>query len=275
MRILVTGQRGFIGKNTVVFFRELGHQVFGFEGDITNPEDIKLNLDVIEPTVIIHLASYGNSPKHTDIKRIYQTIYTGTKNLLFAADQFPSVELVINAGTSSEYGIQTKPMSLSSIPIPITPYGISKLRTSQLNSRKLVSVRLFSVFGEYEAQDRLIPTLLKAARSSLMGSPATFHLHPGSHDFIYIQDVLTIFNELIEGRHRNLPKITHAASGIQTTNEQVVEIVKRVTNSDFRVIAHNDFLREYDSTCWVSDKDSIYLEPKYSLEEGLRHLWTN
>lgn len=266
-KLLVTGHRGFIGRNVVEYFTYLGWSVFGFAGDIRSVKNVELNFRAVDPDYVIHLASYGNSPKHDDIERIYETNIIGMSNLLDVLSFYPKVKSIINAGTSSEYGPQDRPMYPGMEENPNTPYGISKLRATEMakNDRRVITIRLFSVYGKYEDDDRFIPTLLRVARKEKLG----LDLYPGEHDFIYVKDLMNMFHRsLIENIE---PRIINAASTVATKNSEVVDVVRKVTGADIPVTEHGEFLRPYDSLNW-SAMNSFY-PTSYNLEEGIRDLW--
>lgn len=267
MRLLVTGHRGFIGRNVVEYFTSLGWDVFGFAGDVRSLEDMKLNFRVVDPDYAIHLAAYGNSPSHDDVKRIYDTNVIGMQNLLETLQFYTKVKLVINAGTSSEYGPQKEPMYVGMEERPNTPYGISKLRATlmALNEPIITTVRLFSVYGKYEDEDRFIPTIMRVARKEKL----ELDLYPGEHDFIYVKDLVMMFHRIFS----DLPsqQIIHAASGTATRNNEVVDIVREVTGAEIPVVEHGDFLRPYDSLSWSSME--TYYKNRYSLKRGIEDLW--
>jgi len=150
MRILVTGSCGFVGQALIPHLSSQGHDVFSFQGDIRNKQDV---LDSIEcdPHIVIHLAarteveqSFYEQTTFTDVN------YTGTVNLVETIrENCKSLENFVFASTVEVYGDQ--PLSAKirngtisaqeredictgkivfdelTMPLPNAPYAVAKL----------------------------------------------------------------------------------------------------------------------------------------------------
>lgn len=181
MKILITGGSGFIGANLAHFFSSCGHDVAitirresnmwrisdiqkhltVFKTDITNPQNVKDNLSSYKPDIIIHTATFGGYHFETDTKQIFDVNLNATINLV-EAYLSSNAELLINTGSSSEYGFKTTKMNENDLLEPIRSYAISKAAATLYcrsrsieTSRKIVTLRLFSAYGYYEESHRL------------------------------------------------------------------------------------------------------------------------
>jgi len=276
MKVLVTGWRGFIGKNVTEYLESKGCEIIKFGGDLTDFANITQSFSE-NPDAVVHLAAYGNDSSHDQIlpqgtAKTLETNVVGT-SLLISEFIKSSARTFINIGSSSEYGTQRTPLSIKTPLEGITPYARSKAAVSTLldglhvDGKYFRTLRLFSVFGPYEKENRLIPTVF---RSAVTGQ--TMPLSSGVHDFIHVKDVCRSILHLLE-MPEICPSITHAASGVQYTNQEVVELVEKVTS---RVVSTRpvDKMRTFDTTNkWVSDTRSLLLDPIYTFQEGLEATW--
>jgi nucleoside-diphosphate-sugar epimerase len=153
MKVLVAGDRGYIGAVMVPFLRAAGHVVEGldlglYEGcDLgPGPEDVssrpKLDLRDVEPRhcvgydAVICLAALSNDPVgHLNPAATYSINLDGTVRLAQAAKK-AGVERFLFASSCSLYGAAgsqavTEEAELS----PVTPYGETKAMAEQELSR--------------------------------------------------------------------------------------------------------------------------------------------
>ena len=148
------------------------------------------------PEITYHLAAHGAYPSQTDVRSILETNVSGTWNLLEAL-KVRGCELVVNAGTSSEYGFRNRAMKESDPLAPISAYAVAKSaqtllcrQVSEANLLPIVTLRLFSAYGPFEDRNRLIPTLI---RRCLAGDELMLADPDSAHDFVYIDDIVDAF----------------------------------------------------------------------------------
>ena len=216
MRILVTGGAGFIGSSLADAFLDEGHAVrilddlsTGFadnipahaeliEGSVSDRDVVVKAVDGIE--LVIHLAAHRavlrsvEDPLATDTANTHGTL-TVLKSALDAG-----VRRVVYASSSSVYGLDPPmPTPETSLPRPLSPYGVSKLAGEQycrvfaeLYKMETVSFRYFNVFGPRQRPDSayaaVIPLFIEALRD---GKQPVVHGDGGqSRAFTYIDDVV-------------------------------------------------------------------------------------
>ncbi len=145
MRVLVAGDRGYIGAVLVPFLRAAGHEVHGldvglYEGcDLgPGPEDIGERLPVdMRDTEVGHLAGYdavaclaalSNDPLgHLNPATTYSVNLDGTLQLARAAKQ-AGVERFVFASSCSLYGAAgSEGVAEDAELFPVTPYGETKV----------------------------------------------------------------------------------------------------------------------------------------------------
>ena len=160
-KILITGATGFIGANAARYFLKKGARVFIFTRavsdkwrvrdilrdvseyrvDLMDSVKLKRAVKAIKPNVIIHTAVYGGYPLQNNTAKIIGANFTGTVNLINASIN-TGFELFINTGSSSEYGIKSKPMRETDLLKPINEYGVTKAAAA-LYCRKRPKKKIF------------------------------------------------------------------------------------------------------------------------------------
>lgn len=171
---LVTGGAGFIGSNIVEELVRRNEKVRVLDNFITgkreNIEPFLNRIELIEGDIrdkrilkkvlrgvdyVSHQAALRSVPKSVDDPFTTNDInVSGTLNLLMAAKD-AKVKRLVYASSSSAYGDAKKfPQKESDIPVPISPYGVSKLAAehycvtfAKTFGLETVSLRYFNVFG--------------------------------------------------------------------------------------------------------------------------------
>ncbi len=294
---LVTGAAGFIGANLVrelvslgrdvniiVRDRKLNWRLQGiantiniFECDI---QDSKLQeiIDKIKPDYIFHLAGYGNLPHEEDIYKMVDINLKGTINLLNAVKKNP-FKLFVNTGSSAEYGIKDSQMKESDVLQPVNNYGVIKSaitlycqKEAVRNNLPIINFRLFTPYGYFEGENRLIPDV---ALNALEGSPIKVSSPMHVRDFIFIEDVVNAYIQAIKTQHKP-GEIYNIGGGVQYSVKDIVEKILTITESKSEIQwgAVKKQARYVEPKKWVADmsktKKLLQWESKYSIDSGLR-----
>lgn len=295
-KVIITGATGFVGANLVRMALEAGAEVDILTRRNSNMwrikdllEDINNNtLDLldynettsiissIKPDIIYHLATYGGKPNQDDLCRIIQTNFISTVNLIQACKKV-NFELFVNTGSSSEYGIKANPMREYDCPEPINNYGVSKCAATlycQTEAKKeklpIVTLRLFSPYGNYEESARLIPSVIMAC---LRGESPRISSPRFVRDFIYIEDVINSYARLI-----NAPDISgqifNVGSGKSHSIGEVANIIIGLTGSRVELLTGREQIWPNEPENWQADiskaKHVLGWKPQYDLDQGLR-----
>lgn len=296
--ILLTGGAGFIGANLVNKLLDSGYKnihllvkkssnlgrlknvirrVNVHNINLLDKDGLKKIAEKIQPSVILHLATYNLYRNQEDVEQMIDVSIRGTLNLLLATKNIP-YKIFINTGSSSEYGIKENPMKESDMLEPISFYAAVKASSTFLcqvfareYDKSIVTLRPFSVYGPLEEETRFIPTII---RSLVQKKP--IKLTPGKQrrDFVFIDDVTDIYLKAIENNNKLKGKILNMGTGIEYSNDEVVKALFEVTGKKIPIEKGAFPKRLWDTPHWVADttyvKKMLKWEPKYSLREGLK-----
>ncbi|MBA3341751.1 MAG: GDP-mannose 4,6-dehydratase [Gemmatimonadaceae bacterium] len=227
--ILVTGAAGFIGSHLCDALVAAGERVVGVddfnpnydpglkrgniaevdsnprftlvERDVTTMSDDELDALMRDAGVIYHLAAQaGVRASWDDFDAYVRRNITLTHRMLEAARRAmtPSGKLrrFVLASTSSIYGdAEELPTAETSRPLPVSPYGVTKLAAERLAllysanfGVPVVALRLFSVYGPRQRPDMGFNLFF---RSAIEGAPiAIFGDGRQTRDFTYVADVI-------------------------------------------------------------------------------------
>jgi nucleoside-diphosphate-sugar epimerase len=203
-KVLVSGVSGFLGSHIAEKLISDGNEVIGLKRSTSdlyrcenfsnkilwvNVEDVNWKQQVIElePTIIIHSAWAGVSAD----KRVAWK--EQLSNLELVADLMElgaklKISKFVGLGSQAEYGIFTGKVDESHPTNPDTAYGAAKLMASVLiksfceaNNINWYWLRLFPMFGEKEATNWLIPSVI----TSILNKQS-INLTPGMQQYAYL-----------------------------------------------------------------------------------------
>lgn len=203
-RALVLGATGFIGRHVAAGLAAAGAEVHGAARsggrhrlDLRDERAVEELVAKVAPAVTFNLAGYGVDPAERD-ERVAEAVNDRLVETLARVvakhrdRSWPGLALV-HAGSALEYGAAAGDLAESTAPRPTTLYGRTKLAGTQRLQRiaseldlPCVTARLFMVYGPGEREGRLLPALLRAARSR---APIDLTAGRQQRDFTYVGDV--------------------------------------------------------------------------------------
>jgi nucleoside-diphosphate-sugar epimerase len=233
----------------------------------------------IKPDIIFHLATYGAYPTQNDGDLCIDTNLRGTWNLLKATAKI-DYELLVNTGSSSEYGFKRAPMKENDYLEPASYYAVTKSSQTLLssyfareNKKPVVTLRPFSVYGPYEEKSRFIMTLMK---SIYLRQKMDLVAPDISRDWIYMDDMVDAYL-LIDKLKKYRGEVFNIGTGTQSSIKEVVLLATEVIGQSTEFAWGKMKNRKWDSSYWVADitKAKKYLKwgPKIDLRQGLLLTW--
>lgn len=303
-RVLVTGAAGFVGANLT---RELIHRGADVHAivrpasqlwriadiaprlklyavDLVDRQELQKNVEQARPAFIFHLARHsGGHPSPASRPEALATNIVGTANLLETTASLDVVRLV-HTGTWLEYGVSDRPLKESDLPMPLSFHGATKAAATLLcqqsareHRRDVVVLRLFSVYGPWEAPTRLIPSAIRAA----LGNQEMALTAPGyRHDWIYVEDVVQACVRALQAESVG-GEIINVGSGEQWSNEDVLDVVQAVCGREIRTRVGAYAARPWDRAHCLADigkaRQLLGWAPRHSLRKGIEKTveWTS
>lgn len=293
--VLLTGAAGFIGANLSRQLLKEGHEVHAIlretsnlwriediveemnihKADLSSANAVHAIVEKVNPKLVFHLAAYGGYHMQQDKQQIIASNVVGTTNLLNAAKK-AKVECFVNTGSSSEYGFKDKPMHETDLAQPVNFYGVSKVFSTLLCSYAwlvekvpTVTLRLFSVYGYFEEQHRLVPYIINCClkkQQPKLASPRSVR------DFVFIEDVVEAYL-LASKKQEAFGEAINIGSGKQHSVGDVVETVCSLCKAAIVPLWGAEQPRPTELKNWVADitkaKKVLGWKPKHELREGL------
>lgn len=300
MTALVTGAGGFVGSALCASLLKDGVDVVGvirpgetswrlkdpsmtdlrlIQHDIVNADFADV-IRSVRPTRIFHLAAHGAYSWQNDVRAIVNCNLTATIALADAAAAVGSCEAFVHTGSSSEYGLKDVPHNEDDAIKPNSVYAVSKAaatsylghlaRNGQLNA---VSARLFSIYGPFEDNSRLIPQLVLKGRHGTLPPLASPSI---ARDFVYVDDAVMCLRRIADvlSAGDSPGEILNVCSGIETTLADVAIASSAVFANVPTPVWGTYEARHWDTNKWSGDpalaEKEIGWSATTSLCEGLQ-----
>jgi UDP-glucose 4-epimerase len=238
IRILITGGSGFVGKNLAEAFadRYEVHAPDSTQLDLLQEISVRRYLEANNFDVIIHAATARSNRRldaPTDmLDRNCRMFFNLARNEhLFGR--------MIYFGSGAEYSRHAVPPRVAEdyfdTCVPTDAYGFSKYICTKYaeGHEKIVNLRLFGVFGKYEAWD--VRFISNACARVVCGLPIVIRQNV-AFDYLYVRDLAKISEWFVD----NTPKqrTYNVCTGARSELRQLADTVAAVSgrNPEIRVM---------------------------------------
>lgn len=301
MKALVTGAAGFIGSHLGEYLIEKGLRVVGIDSFVDYyPRSVKES-NIAEMIKDQHFEFIEESLLEVDLPKLLDgvdvvfhqaaqagvraswgqsfKIYTdnnilATQMLLEACKESP-VKKFVYASSSSVYGdTRDLPMRESSLPYPVSPYGVSKLAAEHLCGLyhrnfgiPTVSLRYFTVYGARQRPDMAFHRFFRWALEG--NALEVYGDGQQSRDFTHVDDIVEANWLAFE---KGLPgEVYNIGGGSRVTLNEVIEMIKAMVGQELKV--HYEGVQKGDVRHTFADmtkaRGKLGYQPKVSIQEGL------
>ena len=305
MRTAVTGAAGFIGSHLCDRLLADGHQVVGIDAFTDyysrmvkesnlqsarrDPNFALWELDLVEDEldealrgvdVVFHLAGRcGIRPgRRNRIEHFVRDNVVATERLMEALRRH-AIRRFVYASTFAVYGDSAwVPTKESSLPEPVSPYGITKLAAEHLvryhahrDGLPAVVLRYFTVYGPRQRPDMAIASFMQSlvdGREAQINGGGT-----QTRDFTYVSDVVDA--TIRAGSADAAGMIINIGGGSRTTVNDVVATVESVAGGRVRRQTLPPMPGDQrDSAASINlARRQLGWEPRVSLRKGIASQW--
>ncbi len=291
-KILITGAKGFLGSHVSKYFKNLGYTTYGIgHGNLLVEECRMIGLDYWYKSdvtiaamqeinqkfdLIIHCGGSGSvgfsvEDPYTDFKK---TVGGTLEVLEYMRLYNPSAHLIYPSSPAIQGECPDMPIKEEYVGKPASPYGYHKKISEDLcrsysdkYNIKVSVVRLFSIYGSGLKKQLLWDAYckIKDAKHEVV----FWGTGEETRDFIHIDDVLVLFERLIEQNEKLL--VINGGSGIKHTVEEVVYLIRKFLHSDCNIKFNNQVNEGNPIYYWadIEKTQDINWYPKMDFYNGL------
>jgi UDP-glucose 4-epimerase len=259
VNILITGSKGFIGKELSRYFSK-EHNVIATDRTTLDPtkyESVKSFFENNEIDVVIHTAVKGGKRGHHEsVEDLYENLLM-FENLSNFSNRYKAM---FNFGSGAEFDrrmdIKLSRENQIESRLPSDYYGLAKnLITRKINhlDYNIYNLRLFGCFGEYEEPQRL----LRATYDKIIKGE-----NPNVHndkwmDYFYAQDVGRVIEYIVNNIEKDIPKDINLCYNEKYKLSDLVYKIKNLTESNCDVIIYNNQIGSLSYTGDSTKLDSL------------------
>jgi len=259
MKILVTGHKGFIGKNIASYLQYKGHEVEGWDWQENKYPDAQ------KYDRVIHCGAISSTTE-TDVEKILKQNYEWTMKLVEICDMMgTSLQF---SSSASVYGPGTDGFKEDSKCYPQNPYAWSKYLIDRWISEyqddfkiNIQGFRYFNVYGNYEDHkgDQASPITKFTKQAKERGVITLFENSENYlRDFISVQDVCLVHEKMLE---KDVNGIFNLGTGTATSFKDIALTIAKKYDARIEYIPMPDNLKNHyqEYTCADMTKTLSYI----------------
>lgn len=251
-KVLITGITGFLGSHIAENLISNNVQVVGLKrknSDIWRCEEFKDKIDWVD---ILEDGSFPSELSNKSCDTIIHAAWIGvesndrnnwkeqTKNIAFLVELLELAKIlelkkIIFLGSQAEYGVINRKISEDLQTNAVNAYAATKLACfeilksfSSINNINWIWLRLFSVFGEKENSNWLIPSLIN---SMLNKKEMDFTLGEQRYAYLYVKDFSEIMKRTVLAEVNS--GVYNISSNKTRTIRSLIEDIRNIVNPEF------------------------------------------
>lgn len=282
MKILITGDKGFVGSETAKLLKEMKHEVIGYDlmdgYDIRDPQQLDAVVSATKPDRILHLAAIARfAEADQDPKRAHETNVLGTMNV---------------AAIARKHHIPVVYSSTGSVYMPITDftgsikehwpakgnsvYGCTKYmgETYIKECNPHIILRYAHLYGKEKRYHGLIGGFLSRIERGLA---PTLYGGKQSNDFTYIKDVARANVAALTAPWDSWNQTYNIGTGEELSAEEAGKMVCKIAGYDGEV--EKKEARTVDPEKFLFDvskaESMLNFKAEYSFEAGLKDMFND
>ena len=253
--LYLIGGGGFVGKNLVrclhgkyritVFDKFIDGAFFSAYPDVDTfcldlEKDMIPGDSAFSPDYIVNLAAFVTAER--DLSLFDRMIQSNLKVLLNLYGRFKDdrkLKLLIQFGSSEEYGSEFAPFYETQREIPTSPYALVKqlaVNTAIMLYRNegfpAAAVRPGNVFGPMQPKNKFIPYVLDCLKKGL---PIDVTPCEQKRDTLYVDDFIWMLDQLLCHHEACLGEIINLSSGESIRLKDIIEFGKEYLGSSSEV----------------------------------------
>ena len=279
MKILITGNLGFIGTATQKMLEEMGYDVIGYdvlEGkDIRDGNQLDAFINEAKPNRILHLAAIARfSEADRDPKLVFETNIVGTWNVARSATKHHIPVVYSSTGSAIMPLDEYEPPYNEEIPARgNSVYGTSKAIGELLikEAKPYIILRYAHIYGKEKRYHGLVGGFLARIEKGM--KPALYGGKQGN-DFCYIDDIVQANMLALTTPFENWNEIYNVGTGEELTAEEAGKMVCEVFG--YKGEIEKKIGRTVDPQRFVFDitkiKNRLGYNPKFSFRKGLEDM---
>lgn len=299
MKILVTGGAGFIGSWVAEAYIEDGNEVLIIDnlstgnlnnvpssaefikGDIRDRSVLKAAFSEFNPDIINHHAAQIDVRKSVDDPTLDADInIKGTLNLLELSRKSGISKFIFASTGGAIYGEPDLiPADEDTVPMPISPYGISKFSVekylsyyNKIYGLNYTSLRYSNVYGPRQNPHGEAGVIAIFCNKIINGEPCIVYGDgEQTRDYVYVEDVKRASIECILSPN----DVYNIGTSIETSVNGLIEYLRKASGRDFEVIYDPARDGEVERISLNNNKaiKEINWTPNVMLEEGIKNTW--